>query len=415
MNLITIILFIAGFVLLVVGAEFLVKGAGSIARVLGISSLVVALTVVAYGTSAPEVAVSVSSTFNGYSNLAIGNVVGSNIANVLLVLGISATVAPLAVSKQLVRLDVPLMIALSLLLLFMGLDGKINRLDGAVLCLGAVAYTAFTLYYSFRQRQPHASEASEASEVEEAEKSENIGSETSEHGVQDLQGEPANSRLVQPSKLAGEPVIYPGAVRAAMRRYRFKLLSRLGKYLGFVVVGLLCLVLGSRWLVNGAIAFAQQIGVDELVIGLTIVAVGTSLPEIATALAASLRGEKDIAVGNVVGSNIFNILLVLGICSIITPNGITVSQPALTFDIPVMIAVAIAALPIFFSGYKIERWEGILFLAYYIAYTLYLFLNASDHQSLAAFNTIMLVFVLPLTTITLAIILITSLRQKQQH
>jgi cation:H+ antiporter len=125
------------------------------------------------------------------------------------------------------------------------------------------------------------------------------------------------------------------------------------------------------------------IGVDELVIGLTIVAVGTSLPEIATALAASLKGEKDIAVGNVVGSNIFNILLVIGLCSIITPNGINVSRPVLTFDMPVMIAVAIASLPILFSGYKIERWEGILFLAYYVAYTLYLFLNASDHQLLA--------------------------------
>jgi Ca2+/Na+ antiporter len=211
MDFITIILFIAGFVLLLVGAEFLVQGAASIARFLGISSLVVGLTVVAYGTSAPEVAVTVSSTYDGYSDLAIGNVVGSNIANVLLVLGISATVAPLTVSQQLVRLDVPLMILLSMVLLLMGLDGTINWLDGLLLCLGAIAYTAFTVYHSFRQRQVSSAGSSKEDELDSY----------------------------------GEPAIYPGALRAAMRRYRFKLIYKFLKHFSLIAPGV---IVSNPWL-----------------------------------------------------------------------------------------------------------------------------------------------------------------------
>jgi cation:H+ antiporter len=170
-----------------------------------------------------------------------------------------------------------------------------------------------------------------------------------------------------------------------------------------ILVGLVMLVLGARWLVDAAIHFARLIGVSELVIGLTIIAAGTSLPEVATSVIASVRGERDIAVGNVVGSNIFNLLAVLGLSSIVSPAGIKVQPAALTFDIPVMIAVALACAPIFVTGHRIARWEGGVFVFYYVAYTAYLILNAKTHDTLPAFSAVMLEFVLPLTLLTLTV------------
>jgi cation:H+ antiporter len=177
-----------------------------------------------------------------------------------------------------------------------------------------------------------------------------------------------------------------------------------------VVVGLAMLVLGSEWLVNGAVAFAETLGVSELIIGLTIVAAGTSLPEVATSVLASLRGERDIAVGNVVGSNIFNLLSVMGLTALVAPAAIPVPDAALAFDIPVMLAALLACLPIFFTGYMIARWEGMLFLGYYVAYTLYLILNATHHAALPIFNAVMLLFVLPLTAITLLVLAVRAWR-----
>jgi cation:H+ antiporter len=170
-----------------------------------------------------------------------------------------------------------------------------------------------------------------------------------------------------------------------------------------ILVGLGLLVLGSRWLVQGAVAIATALGVSQLVIGLTVVAVGTSLPEVAASIAAAVRGERDIAVGNVVGSNIFNILAVLGISSLVTPGGVQVSAAALEFDIPVMIAAAVACLPIFYTGGIISRWEGVLFLAYYGIYTAYLILNATRYAGLATFQAAMIWFVIPLTVVTLVV------------
>jgi len=174
--------------------------------------------------------------------------------------------------------------------------------------------------------------------------------------------------------------------------------------IGMVIVGLALLTLGARWLVDGAVAFAAFMGVSELIIGLTVVAVGTSLPEIAASVVASLRGERDIAIGNVVGSCIFNILSVMGITSLLAPIGIGVPPAALSFDLPVMLAVAVASLPIAFHGGAILRWEGALFVGYYVAYTLYLILNATQHAALPLFSGIMWAFVLPLTAITLLVI-----------
>ena len=175
------------------------------------------------------------------------------------------------------------------------------------------------------------------------------------------------------------------------------------------------LVVGSRWLVDGAIAIAAVLGLSELIVGLTIVAAGTSLPEVATSILATFRGERDIAVGNVIGSSIFNILAVLGLSSVVTPTGLPVSPSALGFDVPVMIAVAVACLPIFFTGRLIARWEGGLFLAYYVAYTMYLILDASNHDALPLFNTTMLFFVLPLTALTLGFLAIRAIRSRDAH
>ncbi len=346
MDALTLLLFGLGLVLLVGGAELLVRGASGLAATIGISPLVIGLTVVAFGTSAPETAVSVQSALLGQADLAVGNVVGSNIFNVLFILGLSALVTPLVVSRQLVRADVPVMIGVSLLLLVLAWNGSLSRLEGLVLFSGALLYTLLAV----RQGRKSGNEAAQAA-----------GSET-------------RTPWALPRQLAA------------------------------VVGGLFLLVLGSRWLVSGAVAIASALGVSELIIGLTVVAAGTSLPEVATSVIASLRGERDIAVGNVVGSNIFNVLLVLGLASLVAPSGIPVPAAVLAFDLPIMIAAALACLPIFFTGYRIDRWEGGLFLAYYLAYLSYLIMTVTGHAALPLFGAAMLFFVLPLTFLTLAVV-----------
>lgn len=363
MDLITTFLFILGFILLISGAELLVRGASRLAIAVGISPLVVGLTVVAYGTSSPELAVTVQSGYAGKADLAIGNVVGSNIANILLVLGLTASVAPLIVDQKLVRLEIPLMIGLSFLLLFFGLDGQLNWIEGALFAAGAVAYTIFVIRQSRRETKAIKAEYD--------------------------------------AEFDGQAVVIKGP---------FQLLTQIA----FIVVGLGMLILGSGWLINGAVALAQYFGVSELVIGLTIIAVGTSLPEIATSVVASRRNEQDIVVGNLIGSNIFNILFVLGFGSLVTNGGINVSLSALNFDIPVMIAVAIACLPIFFVNYRIARWEGGLFLSYYIAYTVYLYLQATHNGAEEAFGRAILFFMLPITIITLTVIYVRTYRLSRQ-
>ncbi len=361
MDLLTLILFIVGLGILIIGAELLVRGASRLAIGFGISPLVVGLTVVAFGTSAPELAVSIGSALTGKADIALGNVVGSNIANVLLILGISAVITPLVVTQKLVRQDVPLMIGVSLLLLLLGLDGRIGRLEGLVFFAGVVAYTVFAV------RQSHAETAA-------------------------IQAEYA-AEFGQADRVPGQNPV----------------LSVI-----FLFVGLALLLLGARWLVNGAVSIARLLGLSELIIGLTVVAVGTSLPEVATSVIASIRGERDIAVGNVIGSNIFNILSVLGLTAAVTPGGVGVPAAALRFDLPFMIAVAVACLPIFFTGYRIARWEGALFLGYYIAYTLYLILDATGHDALPAYSIVMVEFVAPLTAVTLALLAVRAWRANRR-
>jgi cation:H+ antiporter len=358
----TLLLFVLGLGGLIAGAELLVRGAARLAAAVGLSPLIIGLTVVAYGTSAPELAVSLQAGLSGQAALSLGNVVGSNIFNVLFILGLSALITPLVVSQQLVRLDVPIMIGVSVLLLIFALDGTLSRWEGAVLGTGAVLYTVFCVRQSRTEPEP-----------------------------------------IQAEYAEGINVAQPAAKPAWMRQ------------IALIVVGLALLVLGAHWLVAAAVDMATALGLSELVIGLTIVAAGTSLPEVATSIVAALRGQRDIAVGNVVGSNIFNILAVLGLAGLVTPHGIQVSAAALRFDLPVMIAVAVACLPIFFTGNVIARWEGALFFGYYLAYLLYMLLLATQHQALPLFSTIMMAFVLPLTVITLAVVGLRALRGARLH
>jgi cation:H+ antiporter len=347
-------LFLAGLALLVLGGNALVHGASALAARLGIAPLVIGLTVVAWGTSAPELAVSLRAALRGQGDLALGNVVGSNIVNILGVLGASALVAPLVVSRRLVRLDVPILIALSGAVYVLALDRRVGPGDGFLLVGAGVAYTVFAIHTS-RGDSP-AVEAKEA-----------------------------------------------GRARA------------LAAQAGLVTLGLLLLAVGARWLVEGAVLFARAFGVSELVIGLTVVAVGTSLPEVAASVIAAWRGERDIAVGNAIGSNLFNLAAVLGLTSLAAPGGVPVAEPALALDLPVMVAVAVVCLPLFFTGQAVARWEGALLLAYYGAYALYLVLAAQRHAMLPLFSRTMAFFVIPLTALTVAIVVAREVRRRRRE
>jgi cation:H+ antiporter len=348
----TLLMFIAGLMALVVGAELLVRGASRLALSFGISPLVVGLTIVAAGTSAPEVAVSVGAALSGNTDIAIGNVVGSNIFNVLFILGISALITPLLVNAQIIRQEVPIMIGASLLLLAFGLDGTLGTIDGAILLGLLVVYTVFLVVQSRRQTK-----------------------ETNDE--------------------------YDGAVTSGSRwdaHWAVQLL--------LIAAGLGFLVAGSNWLVDSATIFAKALGVSDLVIGLTIVAAGTSMPEVATSIMAAIRKQRDIAIGNVVGSNTFNILGCLGLSGLVAPDGLAMAPALLNFDIWVMIATALACLPVFLSGREIARWEGGVFLGYYAAYVAYLILKAQEHDALPAYSTAMLSFVVPLTVVTMVVVML---------
>lgn len=355
-----VLMLVVSIVVLTVGAEFLVRGSSRLAIAMGISPLVVGLTVVAYGTSAPELVVSVQASLAGQPDVAVGNVVGSNIFNVLLILGLSAMIVPLRVSQQLIRVDVPLMVCLSILVVVLALDGSIGRLDGLLLVVGLVSYSLLAIVSSRREQA----------------------------GIQ-AQYE-AEFGIGKKVKGRGKVVVN----------------------LLLVAAGLGLLVLGSQWFVDSAIVIARRLGVSELVIGLTIVAVGTSMPELATSIMAAIRGERDIAVGNVVGSNIFNILGVLGISSIFSADRVRVSEAALQLDIPVMVAVAVACLPVFCVGHSISRWNGVMFFAYYCAYTASFVIAEAVPHFHRTFAFVMLGFVVPLTVITLLIGIVRSIFTK---
>ncbi len=335
---------VVGFGLLIGGAEFLIRGAEKISELFGVSPLLVGLTVVAYGTSAPELAINVSAIYEvpPRSGLVLGNVVGSNIANILLVLGLTAIVMPLVVPRRLVRTTLPFMVLTSFSVYAVAFDGLISPLEGAVMFAAALLYSMVLIYRERRESKSRPRTNAVASES----------------------------------------------------RARSLALNIL-----LLVVGLAILIYGADLLVEACIDIAKLLQVSEMIIGLSIVAVGTSLPELATSIVACIKGKCDLAVGNLVGSNIFNILLVLGLCASLSPEGVTVESRALEFDIILMIVVAVACLPIFASDYKINRWEGVLLLTYYVAYIVYLYLSHASEVTSTPIEIPLLYWVVPLLVV----------------
>jgi cation:H+ antiporter len=354
----TAFLFILGLVLLVAGAELLVRGASTLAARLGLSPLMIGLTVVAFGTSSPELAVSLKAALGGSASvdLVLGNVVGSNILNVLVVLGLAALITPLVVTRLLVRVDVPIMIGVSILLVLLSLDGRIGRLDGLLLTLGMLAYSAMAYRLGKADERPEAAPLT-----------------------------PADAHPPAPS-----------------RGWLIPLLTTL--------TGLALLVLGSHWLVQGAMALAQRLGVSQMVIGLTVVAIGTSLPEIATAIMATLRGQRDIAVGGVVGSNIANILGVLGPSAVVAGGGISVPAILFQLDYPLLLVAAAACLPVFFTEHTITRLEGLGMLVLYVLYTCLLVLHTTQHAAFGSSRRILFLLVIPAMALPL---LVQAWRQRE--
>ena len=348
----TFVLFFMGLAALVLGAESLVRGASRLATSMGVSPLVVGLTIVAFGTSAPEIAVSVNAALSGSTDIAVGNVVGSNIFNVLFILGLSALITPLVVHSQIIRQEVPILIGASLLLFAVAADERIVFVEAALLLAILLAYTVFLIVQSRQETQA-------------------------------TKDEYAAENTTRSTWDASVPV-----------------------QLVLIVVGLFLLVQGSEWLVDAAVTFAKVLGVSDIVIGLTIVAAGTSMPEVATSIMAAIKGERDIAVGNVVGSNTFNILGGLGITGLIAPSGIVVPPAVMNFDLWVMLAVCFACIPVFLTGREIARWEGGVFLGYYVAYVAYLILASQQHEAMGVYSTVMMSFVVPLTVITLVAVMI---------
>ncbi|MEP2370265.1 MAG: calcium/sodium antiporter [Ilumatobacter sp.] len=353
----TILMLVAGLILLVVGAEGLVRGASRIALSAGISPLVVGLTIVAFGTSSPETAVSVSAVRRGASDIAIGNVVGSNIFNILLIVGVCALVLPLVISWRLVRLEVPLMIGMSVLLWVFASDGELDRWEAAILFAGVVGYTVWAI------------------------------------------------RASRKESAAAQKTSAPGAEPQATP-------SPWYVNIAYVVGGLVLLVAGSNWMVDSAVEIAENFGLSELVIGLTIVAAGTSLPELATSVLATIKGERDIAVGNVVGSNIFNVLGVLGLSGLVGQNELKAPSFVQNVDIPVMILVAAICLPIFFSGRNLmHRYEGFGFIVAYLIYVVYLVWNSSDSGAPGWYATIAWLVLAPLAVV---VVLVTAWRDRHR-
>jgi cation:H+ antiporter len=350
--LINVIELLSGLVLLLIGAELMVRAAVRLAERLHVRPLIIGLTIVALGSSAPQMAVSLQAALTDNPDIAVGSVVGSGIFNILVTLGLSALIIPLRVSRQLVRLDIPLMIGASLLVFILAWNKDLGRFDG-VLLLGALAlYLGLLFRQSRHSTRPHTERPTETQQS--------------------------------------------------------WLISVL-----MILAGLAMLVFAGRLLLGAAVVVATDLGLSERVIGLTVVAVGTSLPELATSLIAALRGQRDIAVGNVIGANLFNLLGVLGLTALLAPTPLSVSPNALDFDLPVMLGVAALCLPVFYSGYRVTRAEGLLLLGLYLVYGLHVVSFTTGMPLAGKLERLMLFYVLPAL---LTFLLFTSIRAwRRQH
>lgn len=349
---ISLIELFAGLCLLIFGAELMVRAAVRLAARLHVRPLIIGLTVVAFGSSAPQMAVSLQAAQAHTPDIAVGSVIGSSIFNILVTLGLSALIIPLRVSRQLVRLDIPLMIGASLLVFLLAWNEELGRLDGILLLSALALYLGLLLRQSRHSVRPHAE----------------------------------------------LPETAPASWFVSVL---------------MIIVGLAMLVFAGRLLLGAAVVVATDLGFSERVIGLTVVAVGTSLPELATSLIAALRGQRDIAVGNVIGANLFNLLGVLGLTALIAPMPLSVSPNALDFDLPVMLGVAVLCLPVFYSGYRVTRVEGLLLLGLYLVYGLHVVSFTTGMPLAGKLERLMLFYVLPPL---LAFLLFTSVRAwRRQH
>ena len=352
MPLISLIELFAGLCLLIFGAELMVRAAVRLAARLHVRPLIIGLTVVAFGSSAPQMAVSLQAAQAHTPDIAVGSVIGSSIFNILVTLGLSALIIPLRVSRQLVRLDIPLMIGASLLVFLLAWNEELGRLDGILLLSALALYLGLLLRQSRHSARPHSE----------------------------------------------QPETAPASWLVSVL---------------MIIVGLAMLVFAGRLLLGAAVVVATDLGFSERVIGLTVVAVGTSLPELATSLIAALRGQRDIAVGNVIGANLFNLLGVLGLTALIAPMPLSVSPNALDFDLPVMLGVAVLCLPVFYSGYRVTRVEGLLLLGLYLVYGLHVVSFTTGMPLAGKLERLMLFYVLPPL---LAFLLFTSVRAwRRQH
>lgn len=358
-----IVWMIVGLIVLTLGAEVLIRGGSGLAKAFGLPSLIIGLTIVAFGTSTPEIAVSIGAAYTGDPGIALGNAIGSNTCNILFILGLSSMVAPLIVSAQLIRLDVPVMIATAGLAWIFALDGQLVRWEGMTLFALLLVYLGVLM--SLGQRK----------------------------------GSDPSAPLPAPvTEEVASPEPPPRVLTSVV----------------FTIVGLVMLMFGARLLVNGATTLAQAMGVSDLLIGLTIVAIGTSLPEVATSLVAAIRGQRDIAVGNIVGSNIFNMLAVLGGATSVAPDPMAVETNALELDFPVMMAATVVCLPLFITGGRISRWEGALLFLSYGAYIVYLVLSATGHDVLPA-NRVGMGIALPLAGLGIMFSLFFALRTARRR
>ncbi|WP_172613040.1 calcium/sodium antiporter [Pseudomonas graminis] len=346
---------VSGLLLMIIGAQMSVRAAVALAALLKTRPLFLGLTVVALGSSAPQLAVGLQAAFTDSTDIAVGSVIGSNIFNILVTLGLSALIIPLRVARQLVRVDLPLMIAATALVAALAWNGELSALDGVVLLLGMAAY----LFVVVRQFA---------------------------HGA----------RHVPRTDL--EP-----------RRRIWPLLGRLA----LMACGLALLTFGSYLLVGAAVSVALDLGLSERVIGLTVIAVATSLPALMTSLIAALRGERDIAVGNIIGSNLFNLLGGLGITALISTGPLSISPNALDFDLPVMLGVAALCVPLFYSGYRITRLEGLLMLGLYAVYGLHIVSFTTGMPLAERLERLMIHYALPV--IAVCIVVGTVRAWRRQH
>ena len=344
------VLFIVGITGVYFGAEWLVKGSSRLSHDLGIKPIVIGLTVVAFGTSTPELAVSLTASIKGSNDIAIGNIVGSNIANIGLILGIASIVLPLKVEKVIMRRELPLMIGISAGLYFMAIDRKIGFIDGLFLFAGIIFFIGYQVYNTLNSKKEPRSPTSSTDDVLALVPSERFSYQQADSSIPDKEAGPSESIK-------------------SKSQTRKNLLS----YIVYIVIGLACLLAGAHILVKSAIFIASSFGISEMVIGMTVVAFGTSVPEMATSVVSALRKEADICVGNVIGSNIFNILMVLGSLALIRP--VNVTREALFFEFPAMLLFSVALIPMIMirGNLKVNRLEGFVLVSGYLAFIFLLF------------------------------------------